>query len=79
MRNDSFVIYILCFFLLKMEEWFVLSRYEVKRKRAQMRWYKRVRRISRVQFAGEEYWKKYPIPYQGTESKGHSEMNCGKD
>ena len=59
MNKFDGVMYVIVIFLSWIERTFLLSKYEIKRRKAYARWYKRQSRLCKVERAGKEYWNKY--------------------
>jgi len=59
MNEFDGLMYLIVIFLSWIERTFILSKYEVKRRKAHRRWYKKQSRICKVERAGDEYWKKW--------------------
>ena len=61
MREPDFIMELIVIFLYWFENTFLISKYQRKRRLAYLRWYKRESRLFRIERAGEEYWKRFPL------------------
>ncbi len=63
MEVSQVIIDLILVFMEWFEHWFLISKLERAERLAYKTWCKKHTRIAGIKRAGEEYWKKYPIPY----------------